>query len=141
MPLGLKANYLIIPSTTPLIPGQKKLSRKIAHVMYFEPLDWYIVSVLDANEFDKPAKIIIRDVLILSSIIILCAFFLSLRLSKSLSSPLRKLAAAAQDIDYAGIARADIPVTGTIETRNLGKVLNTMLASIRETALSKKKHL
>ena len=113
---------------------------KTSHVRYFEPLDWYIASSVYVDDIETPANDILNAILLLSIIILLFAFILSLLLSRSLTTPLQLLTAAAQKIDYNSIVDNDVPVTGTIETRRLGLILNNMLNSIR-TAVQTKEEL
>ncbi len=104
---------------------------KKSHITYFEPLDWYIASSVYTDEIEAPAKEITHYILLLSIIVLLFAFTLSLLLSRNLTHPLQLLTTAAQKIEYDSIADAAIPVTGSIETRRLGIILNKMLESIK----------
>lgn len=61
--------------------------------------------------------------------ILLFTFVLSFLLSRSLTKPLKLLTEAGQRISSTGIEAGTIPVTGSIETRRLGLILNQMLGS------------
>ncbi len=110
---------------------------KKSHVVYFEPLDWYIASSVYTDEIEAPAKEISQYILLLAFVILIVAFFLSFLLSRSLSKPLQMLTSAAQKIDYDSLANAEVPVTGSNETRHLGTILNSMLESFREAVSAK----
>jgi C4-dicarboxylate-specific signal transduction histidine kinase len=119
---------------------QDNRHRRLAAVMHFQPLDWYIVFSMDADEFNAPVRSVMLQVLVLGVVILIGSLLLSLRLSRSLSDPLQRLAAAAQGINFQRIEFAEVPVDGTIETQNLGHVLNSMLASIRKSAQHQEEH-
>ncbi|MBU1418089.1 MAG: cache domain-containing protein [Proteobacteria bacterium] len=120
----------------PLHKGEYRFWKK-SHITYFEPLDWYIASTVYTDEIEAPAIEITRYIFFLSICILVFAFILSLLLSRHLTSPLQLLTAAAQKIDYDSMADAAIPVTGSIETRRLGSIMNKTLESIRAAVRSK----
>ncbi len=110
---------------------------KKSHIAYFQPLDWYIASSVYTDEIEAPANQITQYVLLLSLLILLFAFILSVWLAKHLSQPLQLLTSAAQEIEYENLTGAAVPVTGSIETKRLGEILNKTLESIRETVETK----
>jgi signal transduction histidine kinase len=105
---------------------------KRAYVSYFEPLDWYIVSTMYVDEIEQPIKILRSRTMQLSFFLLIAGFILATVLSRSLTRPLGKLALAAEEIEQKGIADAGIPVSGTLETKELGQVLNKMVLAIRQ---------
>ncbi len=105
---------------------------KRAYVSYFEPLDWYIVSTMYIDEIEKPVKTLRSRTIHLSFLSLLAGLIFAIILSKSLTNPLRKLTQAAERIEQKGIVEAQIPVSGTSETKELGLVLNKMVSAIRQ---------
>lgn len=105
--------------------------RKRSYVTYFEPLDWYIASSVYFDEQKEPAKQLGKKILVLAMLFLSISLILSLLLSMNLTRPLRKLMLSARDIERHGIENASIPVSGTVETRALGEILDTMIMSIR----------
>lgn len=110
---------------------------KKSFIFHFEPLDWYIASSIYIDELEEPATEISRYIffLILTILFLVCLF--SLFLANQLTKPLQLLALAAKRIDYDGIAKASVPVTGSVETRNLAEILNEMLESFRKAVTAK----
>ncbi len=104
---------------------------KRSYVTYFKPLDWYIASSVYDDEIEMPGKRLGEKIVYLSVIFFAVAFLLSLLLSRNLTNPLQKLALAAKKIEKSGISSTNIPVSGTVETRELGSVLDSMIQSIR----------
>lgn len=104
---------------------------KRAYVVYFEPLDWYIVSTFYLDEITKPGRTLQTKIIQLSVFFLAVSFVLALFLSKSVAKPLWRLMQAAKRIEELGIAKASIPVSGSAETQKLGAVLDKMIRSIR----------
>jgi len=103
---------------------------KRAYIEYFPPLDWYIASSVYVDEIESASRVLIKTILFLSIIFLAFSIILSVLLSKTLTNPLRKLMVSAEGIEQGGISSADIPITGTRETKALGKILNKMIHSI-----------
>lgn len=110
---------------------------KTAHITYFEPLDWYFGSTVYSDEIEAPAKDISNYILLISLVILVLTFYLSLLLSNNLSKPLQLLSQAAQKIEFDKLDKAVVPVTGSEETRHLGSMLNRMLESFRDAIQAK----
>ena len=108
--------------------------RKQAYINYFEPLDWYIASSIYIDEIEAPVQKMSRKFFVLSLFILAAAYLFSILLSQNLSKPLRKLMTAAHKIEKNGIPDTEIPISGTIETRELGILLGSMIKSIKTTA-------
>ncbi len=104
---------------------------KRSYVVRFEPLDWYIASSVYFDEIKAPAQELKMKILYISTLFVAAVLIASLLLSKSLTRPPRKLTAAARRIEHEGIEAGSIPIMGTIETRELGKILGNMLQSIK----------
>ena len=115
-------------------PGHREEFRfaKRAYVSYFEPLDWYIVSTMYIDEIEQPIKTLRTKTIHLSFFSLVAGLILAIILSRSLTTPLRKLTQAAEGIEQEGVAEAQIPVSGTSETKELGLVLNKMIWAIRK---------
>lgn len=112
---------------------------KRAYVDYFEPLDWYIASTVYEDEIRAPAIALRKKVIAILCVFIVLAIILSAWLSRSLTKPLQKLTWAAQEIETTGIEAANVPVSGTLETRELGRCLESMLQSINNSAQEKER--
>lgn len=105
--------------------------RKIAYVQHFAPLDWYIASSVYFDESEKIARELRWKVIVIGVILLAMGLVLSLWLSSSLARPLTELSSAAKAIRSNGGLHDKVPVSGTIETRELGTVLNEMLSSLQ----------
>lgn len=105
---------------------------KRAYVSYFEPLDWYIVSTMYIDEIEQPIKTLYTRTIHLSVLSLVAGLIIAFILSKSLTKPLRKLTQAAEGIEQKGVDEAQIPVSGTSETKELGLVLNKMVLAIKQ---------
>jgi signal transduction histidine kinase len=134
---------LIEASRTPEIPYEYIWNKpqnvdefkywKMAYISYFAPLDWYIGSSIYKDEIVDPARDLTRQIIILSLIFTTAAIILSLILSQNLTKPLQKLMSAAQDIERGGTLKGQIPISGTMETMELGIILGNMIKSIKKT--------
>ena len=109
-----------------------ELFAKTLYVNFFEPLGWYICVSYYHDEIDEPVTELSRKMAILSAVFLVVAIFLSFILGKILASPLKKLTQAAELIKRSGISSAQIPVSGSVETRELGKLLSQVLTTIRK---------
>ena len=107
--------------------------RKRAYVTHFEPLDWYIGASFYNEEMEQPAKDLQRRILFFTGLVLVAAIAFAVFISKSLMKPLKELTSSAMAIKREGIDSAQIPVSGTAETIELGAILSKMLASIKET--------
>ena len=103
---------------------------KRAYIKYFSPLDWYIASSVYVDEIESASRVLVKTIFFLSIIFLAFSILLSVLFSKTLTAPLRKLMVSAEGIEKGGISSADIPITGTMETKALGKILNRMIHSI-----------
>lgn len=115
----------------PEFPGKYRFKKR-AYVNYFEPLDWYIISTMYIDEIERPIKTLQSRTIHLTVLSLLTGIIFAIVLSKSLTNPLKKLTLAAEGIEQDGIADAQIPVSGTAETKELGLVLNKMVWAIRQ---------
>lgn len=108
--------------------------KKKVFVEYFEPLDWYVCASIYEAEIDSPALILGRKILLISLIFFITAVFVSLRLSVSLSKPIRNLAKYVSNIPQLehDAAIKEIPYSGSQETQALSKAIKEMLIAINE---------
>ena len=111
------------------------MRKKSTYVTYYEPLDWYIGASFYYDEIAASALQLGRQIFVLSGGLLLLAVLVSLVLSRSLTKPLHELAKAVELIEHTGQCDRIMPVSGSIETRKLGTILNNMLASIRKSEL------
>jgi two-component sensor histidine kinase len=106
--------------------------KKMAFVYYFEPLDWYLASSVYSDETESTASEVRLRVMTLGLLILLVGVVLSFWLSSGISRPLLRLTKAAKYIHSHSDLHNRVPIMGTVETKELGIVLNRMLASLQE---------
>lgn len=113
-------------------PGFEEQYRfpKRAFIAYFKPLDWYIGASMYIEELAQPGKQLQDRVFILTLCSLLLAFLIAIGLSRRLSEPLRRLVQSARKIEKQGLEAAEIPISGTAETKELGQVLEQMVVSL-----------
>ena len=107
--------------------------RKRVYARHFEPLDWYVGASFYTEEMELPANRLTERILFLSSLVLVAALVFAVFVSKGLIKPLRDLTFAATAIERKGIESAEIPVSGTVETIELGTILNKMVSSIQRS--------
>ena len=124
-------------------PDHKKEYKflKRAYIKYFKPLDWYIVSSVYVDEIESVSSRLIKKFFYLSIFFLAVSILLATLLSKTLTKPLSKLMFSAEEIEKSGIPSINIPITGTIETKALGKILSKMIHSIGKSINEKEKLL
>ena len=105
---------------------------KRSYIVYFKPFKWYIASSVYFDEKNMVAKKLQYKMLILSAIFITIGLFLSLLLSRNLTMPLSKLIQAAKSIESKGFSSDIIPITGTIETKELGEIFGRLIQSLQQ---------
>lgn len=110
---------------------------KRAFVHHFEPLNWYIVASVYEDELTAPIHSLRNKLFVLIAVILTLSLMLVTLLIRNLSQPLQQLAEAAKNIETRGLDAAEIPVTGTLETMQLGHCIQEMLVSIRESVTEK----
>lgn len=115
-------------------PGYEKDYRfkKRAYISCYKPLDWYIGSSVYMEELKYPRKVLRQRIIIHSITVLALAFIISIVLARNLVTPLKKLTLAGEEIKTKGLDNARIPVNGTLETQQLGVMLNGMIESIQK---------
>ncbi len=113
--------------------------QKRAYVTHFKPLDWYIGASFYVEEMKRPAERLGNRLFFLSCLVLLAAVAFAVFVSKGLTEPLRRLTRAAMSIEQEGIRSAEIPLSGTAETIELGTILRKMIASIESSERDLKK--
>lgn len=113
---------------------------KRAFIQHFAPLDWYIVASIYEDELMEPLHELRWKLMFLVFIMLSISLMLAALLIKNLSQPLQQLAEIAKKIEGGGLNAAEVPIIGTLETRQLGHCLQEMLVSIRNS-LSEKEEL
>lgn len=104
---------------------------KRAYVSYFKPLDWYIVSTMYLDDLAHSGYELRRDILMVSGLVLLVAAMVSYLFSYSLTRPLLLLTDVARRIEHSQDMDISVPICGASETRELGQVLQNMLASMK----------
>ncbi len=113
-------------------PGNP-LAWKKGYVLYFEPLDWYICSSTYDSEIKAPAKRLTAKIFLFSGLMLIVAVILSVLFSRSVIKPLRRLSLSVEDIEKKGVGNVEIPIGGTIETKNLGLILRHTLDTLQQS--------
>ncbi len=103
---------------------------KRAYVRYFEPMGWYIACSVYVDEVEAVSHALVTYILTLSGFFVLAAILFSVFISRTLTKPLSELMFSAERIERQGVFSGKMPVTGTIETKALGTILNKMMDSI-----------
>jgi signal transduction histidine kinase len=108
------------------------LYEKKVFVEYFEPLDWYVCASIYIKDIEQPGVNLGRNILLISVFFLLISIIASIRLSKSISEPLRRLMAYVSQLPLNKKVEdiSQIPISGSKETRALGLVIKEMLISI-----------
>jgi PAS domain S-box-containing protein len=117
---------------------EKYTQNKTAFIEYFEPLDWYVCATIVKEEIEKPATDLGNKLLLIIISILIISIFASVQLSNSLSRPIRKLLKYVSIIPSFDqqIDERTIPISGSKETRLLGKAIKEMLISLQKQRLS-----
>ena len=115
----------------PAFKGEYRFPKR-AFIAYFKPLDWYIGASMYIEELARPGVQLRERIFVLTLCSLLFALLIAVGLSRRLSEPLRKLVQSAKKIGQKGLGAAEIPISGTAETRELGQVLEQMVVSLRK---------
>lgn len=116
-------------------PGKsvEKKINKVAYLSYHEPLDWYINVTYYIDDIEKPIWNLGKYMILVSCIMLGLALIAAAIISKSISSPLDKLAQSAGSIMGLNLEKVNIPVIGSSETKELAKVLQKTFKKINKT--------
>jgi PAS domain S-box-containing protein len=106
---------------------------KKAFIVRYKPLDWYIVSSIYIDDFNKPISGLIFRISIFAVILIIFSVFMAVLISKTLTSSLNNLIDFVQTTDENGIPTGKVSVAGTIETKTLANIINNMIVSINKS--------
>lgn len=121
--------------------GEDFTHRKLAYMCQFKPLTWYIGASVYEDDIRAPALAMQRRILWITCGLVLGAMVLTALLATDLARPLSKLASAAREIKETGIGATEIPQSGPTETRELGRCLGDMVASIGNALREKENSL
>ncbi len=113
---------------------------KKAFFNYYEPLGWYIAGSVYIKDFTRSISEQNRILLIIFIAFLILSFFLALLVSRSVVAPLNNLIREIGVKDKEGILPELISRTGPYEVQLLGKTINTMIESVRDSR-SKYKNL
>lgn len=113
---------------------------KKAYCDFFEPLDWYICTSVYNDEIATPGRKLSQGLLALSLVFLSIAVVIAIILSQIIIRPLIRLTDVAKTIEQKGIYAAEIPVSGSFETKRLGTILNRMIRSIKQSETALKAH-
>ncbi len=111
--------------------------QKVSYATYFKHLDWYIVSSVYEDEINAPAEILEKKILITSLLILLAAIIISMVFASTVTVPIRNLINAMKVTGKGELPSTTVKSSGTVETKELGSIFNSMISSIRETTNEK----
>ncbi|MCD6460731.1 cache domain-containing protein [bacterium] len=112
---------------------------KRAYIEYFAPLDWYIGASVYVDDFQTVSRSFTKKVMVIAVVLLILSLFLSIVLSKNLTYPLYKLMTTVKQVEKGDIHCIKVPITGTVETRKLGNILDKMIRSISNSIKEKDK--
>ncbi|HEY6366173.1 MAG TPA: SpoIIE family protein phosphatase [Candidatus Binatia bacterium] len=69
-----------------------------AYVVYFEPLDWYVVGAFDEADLEKPGKILVRKAIVFTVVALMIGLALAYIIAAKVSRPLSQLAGYAKNL-------------------------------------------
>lgn len=106
---------------------------KLTFLEYFPPLDWYIASSVYVNDISAPISMMVRGIIILTSIAGILTISVILLTLRRMMRPLERLTASVETLDNHGLPKGKIPEEDPEETRRLGAALNIMVRSIENS--------
>ncbi|MCB9482351.1 MAG: cache domain-containing protein [Desulfobacteraceae bacterium] len=113
-------------------PVEKKF-RKVAYLSHYEPLDWYINVTYYIDDIEKPIWNLGKYMIMVSCIMLGFSLIAAAIISKSVSSPLDKLAQSAGAVMDQDLEKINLPVIGSSETKKLARVLQKTFKKINNT--------
>ena len=63
-----------------------------AYVVYFQPLDWYVVGAFDEADLEKPGKILVEKAMVFTVVALMIGLALAYIIAAKVSRPLSQLA-------------------------------------------------
>jgi phosphoserine phosphatase RsbU/P len=69
-----------------------------AYVVYFQPLDWYVVGAFDEADLQKPGKILVRKAIVFTAVALMIGVGLAYIIAAKVSRPLSQLAGYAKNL-------------------------------------------
>jgi len=118
--------------------GEFKFLKK-SFMTYYEPLKWYIGSSIYKEDFEKGIANLTQTILILSGIFLIISLIISLFVTRSITTPLKKLILSISKTDSNGIPENIIPKTEIKEIEMLRATINNMINTISKSRQELKK--
>ncbi|MBF0457322.1 MAG: cache domain-containing protein [Nitrospirae bacterium] len=126
----------------PTKDGPSEPVRKLSFVKVYRPWGWiigngvYIDNIEEetarkAMSINDQVSKVIRKFLVISVIVLIAGITTAILFAKSLTVPINKLADSIRKINKEGIYSGESPVAGTVETKELGQIFNSMLTELR----------
>ena len=69
-----------------------------AYVVYFQPLDWYVVGAFDEADLEEPGKILVRKAMVFTAVALMIGLALAYIIATKVSRPLSQLAGYAKNL-------------------------------------------
>ncbi len=126
----------------PTRDGLSKPVRKLAFVKVYKPWGWVIGTGIYTDTIEEETarkalsindqvRKVINKFLVISAIVLIAGVATVIIFSKTLTVPISRLTDSIRKINKEGIYSGESPVTGTVETRELGEIFNRMLSELR----------
>ncbi|MBF0501167.1 MAG: cache domain-containing protein [Candidatus Riflebacteria bacterium] len=122
---------------------------KLSFVKVFKPWGWIIGTGVYIDNIVKETSMkallinnqiskVIEKFLLISVIVLIAGIVTVILFAKSLTVPISRLADSIGKIKSEGIYSGESPVAGTVETRELGEIFNSMLSDLRASDATNK---
>src|SRR5262245_4265841 len=122
-----------------------------AYVVYFQPLDWYVVGAFDEADLEKPCKIMVRKAMLFTAVALMIGLGLDYIIAAKVSRPLSQLAGHAKNLPSQEFRSAVDPAVERLSSRGdevgrlaeaflfMQKMLQEYLDNLKKTTAAKER--
>ena len=122
-----------------------------AYVVYFQPLDWYVVGAFDEADLEKPGKILVRKAMVFTAVALIIGLALAYIIAAKVSRPLSQLAEYAKNLPSREFRSAPDPAVEGLSKRGdevgrlaeaflfMQKMLQEYLDHLKKTTAAKER--
>ncbi|MBF0464223.1 MAG: cache domain-containing protein [Nitrospirae bacterium] len=129
--------------------GLNKPVPKLSFVKVYKPWGWIIGTGVYIDNIEKETarktlaineqiSKVIRKFLLISLVVLIAGITAVIIISKTLTVPISRLANSIRKIKKEGIYSGESPVAGTVETKELGEIFNSMLSDLKNSDATNK---
>jgi signal transduction histidine kinase len=93
---------------------------------------WAVLVTLPQSQIDAPIRAFLRQVAIIAALLVVVGSFIAFRVSRSITTPLRHVSAAAQDLASGNLATR-VPVARDDEVGDLSRAFNLMAERVADS--------